>query len=156
MYALFLTTTFFYILHSMDRSIDVGVEGSIRRPERGEWMGADKHSSPKRELDLCPKFTTNDSHTSLPRSRSHNRPTNPRNKPQTIPKQKLDSRSKGLSCPANHQADRPRGSGGPSARCGGLSEKRSRTSRRCYTYEFVSSNPLNKEESRFYRAQTQS
>jgi hypothetical protein len=63
-------------------------------------MGADKNSSPKRELDLCPKFTTKDSHMSLPRSRSHNRPTNPRNKPQTIPKRKNDSRSKGLSNPA--------------------------------------------------------
>jgi hypothetical protein len=49
-------------------------------------MGADKNSSPKRELGLYPKFTTKDSHTSLPRSHSHNGPTNPRNKPQTIPK----------------------------------------------------------------------
>jgi hypothetical protein len=26
-------------------------------------MGADTNSSPKRELGLCPKFTTKDSHT---------------------------------------------------------------------------------------------
>jgi hypothetical protein len=84
-------------------------------------MGADKNSSPMRELDLCPKFTNKDSHTSLPRSRSHNGPTNPRNKPQIIPKRKHDSRSKGLSRSARHQAgvckhwaDRPRGLGGPS------------------------------------------
>jgi hypothetical protein len=51
-------------------------------------MGADKNSSPKRELGLYPKFTATDSHTSLPRSRSHNGSTNPRNKPQTIPKWK--------------------------------------------------------------------
>jgi hypothetical protein len=68
-------------------------------------MGADKNSSPKRELGLCPKFTTKESHTSLPRSSSHNEPTNPRNKPQTIPKRKHDSRSKGLSSSARHQAE---------------------------------------------------
>jgi hypothetical protein len=81
-------------------------------------MGADKNSSPKRELGLCPKFTTTYSHTSLPRSRSHTRPTNPRNKPQTIPKRKHDSRSKGLSCPAKALADGSRASGGRSARTG--------------------------------------
>jgi hypothetical protein len=81
-------------------------------------MGADKISSPKRELSLCPKYTTKDSHTSLPRSRSHTEPTNPRNKPQTIPKQKHDSRSKGLSCPAKALADGPRGRGKRSARTG--------------------------------------
>jgi hypothetical protein len=68
-------------------------------------MGADKNSSPKRELGLCPKFTIKDSHTSLPRSRSRYRPTNPRNKLQTIPKQKHESRSKGLSNSMRHQAD---------------------------------------------------
>jgi hypothetical protein len=78
-------------------------------------MGADKNSSPKRELGLCHKFTTKNSHTSLPRSRSHHRPTNPKNKPQTMSKRKHDSRSKGLSCPANHQADCPQPPGGPSA-----------------------------------------
>jgi hypothetical protein len=91
-------------------------------------MGADKNSSPKRELALCPKFTTMDSHTNLPRSHSHNRPTNPRNKPQTILKRKHDSRSKGLSCLVNHLVDCPRPPGGPSASCGRLSKKRSRTS----------------------------
>jgi hypothetical protein len=79
-------------------------------------MGDDKKSSPKRELSLCPKFTTKDSHTSLPRSRSHNRPTNPRNKPQTIPKRKQNSKSKGLSSSALDQADRPQAPGGPSVR----------------------------------------
>jgi hypothetical protein len=81
----------------------------------GEWMGADKNSSPKRELDLNPKFTTKDSHTSLPRSRSHDRRTNPRNKPQTIPKRKHKPRSKGSSCSAAVQADGPRPWGGLSA-----------------------------------------
>jgi hypothetical protein len=84
----------------------------------GELMGADKNSSPKRELGLYPKFTTKDSHTSLPRSRSHNGPTNPRNKPQTIPKWKHDSRSKGLSCPTETLVDGPRGWGGWYARAG--------------------------------------
>jgi hypothetical protein len=78
-------------------------------------MGADKKSSPKRELGLCPKFTTKNSHTSLPRSRSHNRPTNPRNKPQTIPKRKRNSWSKRLSSTAKPQADCPRPPGEPSA-----------------------------------------
>jgi hypothetical protein len=81
-------------------------------------MGADKNSSRKRELGLYPKFTTKDSHTSLPRSRSHSRPTNPRNKPQTITKRKQDSISKGLSCPAKALADSPRAKGGQSARTG--------------------------------------
>jgi hypothetical protein len=78
-------------------------------------MGADKKSSPKRELSLDPKFTTKDSHTSLPRSCSHNGRTNPRNKPQTIPKRKHEPRSKGLSCSAAVQADGPRPWGGLSA-----------------------------------------
>jgi hypothetical protein len=78
-------------------------------------MGADKNSSPKREPSLYPEFTTKDSHTSLPRSRSHSGPTNRRNKPQTIPKRKHDSRSKGLSCPATTLADSPRTWGGRSA-----------------------------------------
>jgi hypothetical protein len=77
-------------------------------------MEADKNLSPKRELGLYPKFTIKDSHTSLPRSCSHSRPTNPRNKPQTIPKRKHDSRSKGLSCPATTLADSPRAWGGQS------------------------------------------
>jgi hypothetical protein len=79
-------------------------------------MGADKNYSLRRELGLYPKFTTKDSHMSLPRSRSHNGPTNPRNKPQAILKQKHDSRSKGLSCPAGHLADCPQPPGGPFAR----------------------------------------
>jgi hypothetical protein len=84
--------------------------------QRGEWMGADKNSSPKRELGLYTKFTTKD--TSLPRLRSHNGPTNPRNKPQTIPKRKHNSRSKGLSCPAKALANGLWGRGGRSARTG--------------------------------------
>jgi hypothetical protein len=81
-------------------------------------MGADKNSSSKRELGLYPKFTTKDSHTCLPRSCSHNRPTNPRNKLQTIPKRKHNSRSKGLSNPAQCQANGPRAWGGRSADTG--------------------------------------
>jgi hypothetical protein len=78
-------------------------------------MGADKNSSPKRKLGLYPKFTTKDSHTSLPWSRSHYRRTNPRNKPQTIPKRKHEAKGKGLSCPAATQMDCPRSLGGLSA-----------------------------------------
>jgi hypothetical protein len=78
-------------------------------------MGADKNSSPKRELGLGPKFTTKDSRMSLPRSHSHIGPTNPRIKPQTIPKRKHNSRSKGLSDPAQCRADGPRAWGGRSA-----------------------------------------
>jgi hypothetical protein len=81
-------------------------------------MGADKNSSSKRELGLYPKFTTKDSHTCLPRSRSHNRPTNPRNRLQTIPKRKHNSRSKGLSNPAQCQANGPRAWDGRSADTG--------------------------------------
>jgi hypothetical protein len=79
-------------------------------------MGADKNSSPKRELGLCPKFTTKDSYTSLPRSRSHSGPTNPRSKRQTIPKRKQNSKSEGLSSSALDQVDCPQAPGGPSAR----------------------------------------
>jgi hypothetical protein len=79
-------------------------------------MGADKNSSPKRELGLCPKPTTKDSQTSLPRSRSHNGPTNPRNKSQTNPTRKHNSKSKGLRQSGKHQADHPRCPGRLSAR----------------------------------------
>jgi hypothetical protein len=68
------------------------------------------------------KFTTKDSHTSLPRSCSHDGPNNPRNKPQTIPKRKRNSRSKGLSNSAEVQVDGPRPSSGQSV-------KHNRTSR---------------------------
>jgi hypothetical protein len=78
-------------------------------------MGAYKNSSPKRELGLYPKFTTTDSHTSLPRSHSHSGRTKPRNKPQTIPKRKHKARSKGLSYPETTQADYPLSLGGLSA-----------------------------------------
>jgi hypothetical protein len=75
-------------------------------------MGADKNSYPKRELSLNPEFTTKDSHMSLPRSRSHNGRTNPRNKPQTIPKQKHEPRNKGLGCSTAVQEDGQRPWGG--------------------------------------------
>jgi hypothetical protein len=81
-------------------------------------MGAHRNSSPRREPGLCPNFTTKDYHTSLPRSRSHNGPTNPMKKPQTIPKWNHNTRSKGLSNPAQCQADGPRASGGRSADTG--------------------------------------
>jgi hypothetical protein len=82
-------------------------------------MGADKNSSLKRELGLYSKFTTKDFHTSLPGSRSHYGPTNPRNKPQTISKWKHESRNKGLTNPAQCGADGPRARGGQSATQGG-------------------------------------
>jgi hypothetical protein len=86
-------------------------------------MGADKNASPKRELGLYPKFTTTDSHTSLPRSRSHFRRTNPTNNPQPIPKRKHEARSKGLSYPKATWADCPRSPRERSATHGGLSVK---------------------------------
>jgi hypothetical protein len=103
-------------------------EGPIRRPEKGgsEWEPI--KIILQREISAYVPNHNQGFHTSLPRSRSHNGPTNPRNKPQTIPKWKHNSRSKGLSCPAKPLADSPRGYGGPSASCGGLSKKRSRTS----------------------------
>jgi hypothetical protein len=93
-------------------------------------MGADKNSSPNKELGLYPKFTTTDSHTSLPRSRSQNRPTNPRNKPQMIPKRKHETRSKRLRrlqqpwrTVRGPGADSPRSLCRRSATHGGLSVK---------------------------------
>jgi hypothetical protein len=68
------------------------------------------------EFGLYPKFTTTDSHTSLPRSRSHNGHTNPRNKPQLKPTRQHNSKSKGLRQSGKHQADRPQCPGGLSAR----------------------------------------
>jgi hypothetical protein len=69
-------------------------EGLIRRPEMAEWMGADKNFS--EENRLSPKITTHDSHMNSPRSHSHNRPTNPRNKSKQVAKRKHTSpRSKG-------------------------------------------------------------
>jgi hypothetical protein len=79
-------------------------------------MGADKNSSPKRELGLCPKFTTKDSHTSLSRSCSHNRPTNPRNRPQLNPTRKNNSKSKGHRQSGKYLADCPQCPGGLSVR----------------------------------------
>jgi hypothetical protein len=59
----------------------------------------------------------------LPRSSSHNGPTNPRNKPKLKATRKHNSRSKGLRQSAlpgrtvrGDQADDPRGAGGRSAR----------------------------------------
>jgi hypothetical protein len=68
----------------------------------------------QKENRPIPRFHNQGSHTSLPRSRSHSGPTNPWNRPQTIPKRKHDSRSKGLSCPATTLADSPRPCGGRS------------------------------------------
>jgi hypothetical protein len=59
----------------------------------------------------------------LPSSRSHNGPTNPRNKPQTILKRKHNSRSKELSCPTKAQVDGPRGCGGRSESTGRMVRK---------------------------------
>jgi hypothetical protein len=74
------------------------------------------------EFGLYPKITTTDSHTSFPRSRSHNGPTNPRNKPQLNPTRKHNSKSKRLRQSGKHQTDRPQ--------CpGGLSVRRARTVR---------------------------
>jgi hypothetical protein len=70
-------------------------EGPIKRLERGEWMGVDKNSSQGMNSAYAPNPQPR-THTSLPRSRSHNGPTNPRNKPQTNPKRKCNSRSKWL------------------------------------------------------------
>jgi hypothetical protein len=97
--------------------------------------GSPRKFFPKDELGLCPKFTTKDSHTSLPRSRSHNGPTNPRNKPKLKATRKRNSRSKGLKQSAVAWADRPYGGGGLSAGTrrtfrkaqGGLSKIGSRT-----------------------------
>jgi hypothetical protein len=61
------------------------------------------------ELGLCPKFTTKDSHMSLARSRGHNGPTNPWNKPKLKATRNHNSRRKRLSSSARHQADSPRG-----------------------------------------------
>jgi hypothetical protein len=59
-------------------------------------MGADKNSSLKRWIQLCPKITSVGSHTNLPWSHCHNGPTNHRNKPQHNSKQKHNSRARDL------------------------------------------------------------
>jgi hypothetical protein len=71
-----------------------------------------------------------DSHTRLARSRSHNGPTNPRNKPKLKVTQKRNSRSKGLKQSAQPRqtvsveaADYQRGPGGPSASIGRTVQK---------------------------------
>jgi hypothetical protein len=75
----------------------------------GEWMGADKNSSSNSRTQLCPKITSKGSHTNLPRSHSQNGPTNRRNKSQTNPKRKHNSRSKGLRQFAVAWVDCPQG-----------------------------------------------
>jgi hypothetical protein len=70
-------------------------------------MGADKNSSLKSRIQLCPKLTTKDSHTSLPRSCCHNGPTNPRSNSQHNQKRKHNSRGKGLSQLCQPWTDRP-------------------------------------------------
>jgi hypothetical protein len=82
-------------------------------------MGANKNSSQKRELGLCPKFTTKDSHTSLPRSCSHNRPTNPPGANPKLPRSKSETQeAKNLAALGDTRrtvrggrADGPRGTG---------------------------------------------
>jgi hypothetical protein len=78
-------------------------------------MGADKNFSEELNSTM-PNITSKGSHKNLPRSRSHNRPTNPRNKSQTNPKRKHNSRSKGLRLSAKPLANGPRGPGGRSDR----------------------------------------
>jgi hypothetical protein len=97
-------------------------------------MAADKNSSPNRELGLCPKFTTKDSHTSLSSSRSHNGPTNPRNNPKQSRSESTNQEAKDLTVlqytrrtVRGLRADPPRGYGRPFAGCGGLSKKWSPT-----------------------------
>jgi hypothetical protein len=81
-------------------------------------MGADKNSSPKRELGLSPKFTTKDSHTGLPRYRRHSGPTNPSSNLKQSQSESETQRAKGLAAlhwtrqtVRKHRADRPRGLG---------------------------------------------
>jgi hypothetical protein len=112
-------------------------------------MRAHKNSSPKNRTQLYPKYTTNDSHTSLPRSRSHNGPTNPKNKPQHIPERKHNSRDEGLSKICQLGTDCPCKDLGPSVSYGGPSVKRGQTVREarmdCLYYADItsSSTPAN-------------
>jgi hypothetical protein len=95
-------------------------------------MGADKNSSPKRELGLCPKSTTKDSHTSLSRSVvTMDLPTVGTNPKQSQSESETQG-AKDLATLRNPRrtvrdlrADRPRGYGGPSASYSGQFEKRS-------------------------------
>jgi hypothetical protein len=76
-----------------------------------------------------PEIHIKDSHTSLPRSRSHNGPTNPRNKPQLKATRKHNSRSEGLRQSMVPRADHPHGPRGLSAGPGRLSTGLLRTVR---------------------------
>jgi hypothetical protein len=78
---------------------------------------------PKKHV-LSPKINSKDSHTNLPRSRSHNRPTNPRNKSKQVAKQKHNSKSEGLRQICLARMDRPYGRLGLSVATGGPSVKR--------------------------------
>jgi hypothetical protein len=104
-------------------------EGSIRLPNRGERMGADKSSSPKRWNQLCPKIIATNSHMNLLRSHSHNWCTNPRNKSQLNPNRKHNTRSKGHGLSARLGADSPQGEGRWSAGTGRTVRKSTQTSR---------------------------
>jgi hypothetical protein len=73
-------------------------------------MGANKISP--RENRLSPKITTKGSHTSSPRSCSHDGPTNPRNKSQRKPKRKHNSKREELRQFAVHRANRRQEGGG--------------------------------------------
>jgi hypothetical protein len=97
-------------------------------------MGADKNSSPKRELGLCPKYTTKDSHTSLLRSRSHNGPPTLGTNPKQYQNESETQGAKNLAALRNPRrtvrdlrAERPCGYDRPFASYGGPSEKHSRT-----------------------------
>jgi hypothetical protein len=79
-------------------------------------MGANKNSSRRMNSAYATKLTTKGTHTSFPKSHSHNGPTNPRNKPQLKATRKRNTRSKGLWRSAQPGADRPRGGSGLSAR----------------------------------------
>jgi hypothetical protein len=85
-------------------------------------MGPDKNYSPKRELSLCPKFTTKNLHTSLPRSRSHDGPPTLGTNSKQSQSESETQGAKDLATLRNtrktvrkHLVDRPCGLGGLSA-----------------------------------------
>jgi hypothetical protein len=74
-----------YQHHSSARVVPRGVRARQRRlkDRNGEPEGGSEWEPIKillQELDLGPKVTSKDLYTNLPRSRSHNGPTDPRNK----------------------------------------------------------------------------
>jgi hypothetical protein len=98
-------------------------------------MGADKNSSPKRELGLCPKFTTKDSHrvcqgrvvtTDLPTLETN--PKQSRSESTTQKAKDLATLHSARRTVRELRADCPRGLGGPSARHRRTVRKRPQTS----------------------------